>query len=314
MNSHARVPSPASTEPILERRPTGALRHVRPKQGVPASRRALAAFLRNKIAVFGLCVLVVIALLALSAPLLYPGDPLEMVATPFVWPGQSWEYPLGTDSLGRDVTAGILHGGRVSLVIGIWATIIGTAVGILIGATAGYFGGWIDDLAMRFVELFQTIPPFILLIVLVAIAQPSIGVITISIGIVSWPPLARLVRAEFRSLRQKDFVVAARSQGFGHGRIIFHEILPNALPPIIVTASVMVATAILMESALSFLGLGDANQVSWGSMIGEGREVLRTAWFLTAVPGGMIVITVLALNLVGDGLNEALNPRLDKET
>ena len=270
---------------------------VRPAGATPAWRRALRAFLRQRIAVVGVVLLAGIVAMAVLAPVLYPGDPLDMAAAPFLWPGQDSAFPLGTDSLGRDVAAGIAHGARVSL---------------LVGAVAGYFGGWVDDAAVRLVELFQTIPPFLLVIVLVAIWEPSIPTITAAIGIVSWPQVARLVRAEFRSLRQKDFVMAARGLGFGHGRIIFLEILPNALPPIIVSSSVMVATAILMESALSFLGMGDANRVSWGSMIGNGREVLRTAWFLTAVPGATIVVTVLSLNLVSDGLNEALNPRLDE--
>jgi peptide/nickel transport system permease protein len=187
---------------------------------------------------------------------------------------------------------------------------IGVATGILVGSTAGYFGGWIDDLLVRVMEVFQTAPAFLLLIVLVAILSPSVDAVIFGIGVVTWPTIARLVRAEFRAIREKDFVTAARGLGYGHARIIFVEILPNALPPIIVTASVMVATAILMESALSFMGLGDPNQISWGSMIGSGREALRTAWFLTAIPGVAIVVTVLALNLIGDGLNDALNPRL----
>ncbi len=277
----------------------------------PASgRRAWRAFFANPAAVAGLVVLLVVSLLGLSAPWLFDSGPLDMVAQPFLWPGDDAAYRLGTDSLGRDVAAGIAYGARVSLLIGLSATAVGLLLGTLVGALAGYFGGWIDDVLMRIVELFQTIPNFILLVVLVAIAQPSIHTIVLAIGLVTWPTVARLVRAEFRSLRQKDFVTAARSVGHGHAWIIFREILPNALPPVIVTASVMVATAILMESALSFMGMGDPNVVSWGSMIGAGRELLRTAWYLTAAPGLAIVFTVLAFNLIGDGLNDALNPRL----
>jgi peptide/nickel transport system permease protein len=153
----------------------------------------------------------------------------------------------------------------------------------------------------------------VLLVVLVAIAQPTAPTIIVAIAIVSWPMVARLTRAEFRAIREKDFVMAARSLGYGHARIIFREILPNALPPLIVTSSVMVASAILMEAALSFMGLGDPNVVSWGSMIGEGREEIRTAWYLSALPGLAIVLTVLALNLIADGLNDALNPRFSEE-
>ena len=272
--------------------------------------RALRAFLRNPAGVMSLGFLLLLFAMALAAPTLYPEDPLSMVARPFLWPGQNPAYPLGTDSLGRDVAAGVVWGARVSLLVGFSAMAIGVATGILVGSTAGYFGGWIDDLLVRVMEVFQTAPAFLLLIVLVAILSPSVDAVIFGIGVVTWPTIARLVRAEFRAIREKDFVTAARGLGYGHARIIFVEILPNALPPIIVTASVMVATAILMESALSFMGLGDPNQISWGSMIGSGREALRTAWFLTAIPGVAIVVTVLALNLIGDGLNDALNPRL----
>ncbi len=276
-------------------------------------RRELKVFLSNPTALFGVLFLVATALAALLAPVFYPGDPMEMVARPFLWPGQNPSYPFGTDSMGRDVLAGILHGARISLTVGIAATALGLSAGITIGAMAGYFGGLVDDILVKIIEIFQTIPSFVLLVVLVAIAQPTTSTVTIAIAIVSWPTVARLTRAEFRSIREKDYVLAARSLGFGHARIIFREILPNALPPLIVTSSVMVASAILMESALSFMGLGDPNRVSWGSMIGAGRDVIRTAWYLTALPGLAIVFTVLALNLLGDGLNDALNPRFSEE-
>jgi peptide/nickel transport system permease protein len=261
----------------------------------------------------GLLFLVAAGFVAIFASAIYPDDPLGMVARPFLWPGQNSAYPLGTDSLGRDVAAGLVHGSRVSLLVGISATVIGLTIGLVVGAAAGYFGGYVDNVLVRLIEIFQTMPSFILLVVLVAIAEPSVTTVTVAIGIVTWPTVARLVRAEFRSLREKDFVLAARGLGYGHVRIIVREILPSALPPIIVTASVMVASAILMESALSFMGLSDPNMVSWGSMIGAGRELLRTAWYLTTLPGLAIVFTVLALNLVGDGLNDALNPRISDE-
>lgn len=283
------------------------------KRAPARGRRALASFLSNPTAVVGLAVLAVVVAAALAAPLLYPDDPLEMAGRPLQWPGQNPRFPLGTDALGRDVLAGLVHGARVSLAVGMAATLVGLVAGILVGATAGYFGGVVDDILSKLVEIFQTVPGFILLIVLVAIAQPSVPAITLAIGAVSWPPVARLARAQFRTLKEKEFVAAARALGYGHGRIIFREILPNALPPVIVLASVTVATAILMESALSFMGLGDPNVVSWGSMIGTGREMLRTAWYLSAVPGLAIVVTVLALNLIGDGLTDALNPRLSGE-
>ena len=280
---------------------------------VTNGRRVLKVFLSNPNALLGTAFMAFVILIALIAPVLYPGDPLSMVGRPFLWPGQNPAFPLGTDALGRDVLAGIVHGARVSLFVGLVATALGLAFGVVLGAVAGYFGGRTDDLMVRVIEIFQTPPSFVLLVVLVAIARPSAMTVTAAIAIVSWPTVARLTRAEFRAIREKDFVVAARSLGYGHRRIIVMEILPNALPPIIVTSSVMVATAILMESALSFMGLGDPNVVSWGSMIGTGRELVRTAWYLTALPGLAIVFTVLALNLIGDGLNDALNPRFSQE-
>ncbi len=312
----------AELEPAAEPRPVGRWAHIHAPDARIASVgklrwrgtwREVKVFLANPNALFGLAFLATVALAALFAPVFYPGDPMEMVSRPFLWPGQNAAYPLGTDSMGRDVLAGILRGARISLLVGIAATLLGLGAGITIGALAGYFGGLVDDLLVKLIEIFQTIPSFVLLVVLVAIAQPTTTTVTVAIALVSWPTVARLTRAEFRGIREKDYVLAARSLGFGHGRIIFREILPNALPPLIVTSSVMVASAILMESALSFMGLGDPNQVSWGSMIGSGRDVIRTAWYLTALPGLAIVFTVLALNLIGDGLNDALNPRFAEE-
>lgn len=276
-------------------------------------RRAVGAFAGNLSAMAGLIVLCIICLMSIAAPWISPEDPLSLVARPLLWPGQNMQWPLGSDSLGRDVAAQLLHGSRVSLVVGVTATFIGVAVGVLVGATAGYFGGRIDDFLVRIVEIFQTLPGFVLLVVVVAVLQPSIVTVTVAIGLTTWPTVARLTRSEFRSLRERDFVMAARSLGFGPARIIFLEILPNALPPIIVTASMMIASAILQEATLSFMGLGDPGAVSWGSMIGDGREFLRSAWYLTALPGLAIFLTVLAINLVGDGLNDALNPKLSNE-
>jgi peptide/nickel transport system permease protein len=275
-----------------------------------AQRPVWSALLRNPSALAGLVMLVLIVLVAVLAGYLFPTDPLDMVASPFEWPGTDQQYWLGTDSLGRDVAAGIAYGARVSMLIGAASTLVGLALGTLVGATGGFFGGVVDDVLVRVTELFQTVPSFLLVVVIVAIGRPNVTVIAVAIGIASWPMVARIVRAEFRRLRHADFVLAARTQGFSNTRIIFGEILPNALPPVIVTASVMVASAILIESSLSFLGLGDPNVQSWGAMIGAGRDSLRTAWYLTAIPGAAIMLAVLALNLLGDGLNDALNPRM----
>ena len=266
-------------------------------------------FRRNIGAVFGLAILIGVVLLAAITPFLFPQSPWTMAGIPFTPPFESAQF-LGTDSLGRDVAAGIAHGAIISLLVGGVSTAVALTIGISLGAAAGYFGGAIDDAVMRFTEFFQTIPNFILLVVLVAIFTPSITSIVVAIGIVSWPPLARIVRGEFLTLRSREFVQAAEVLGQGSGRIIFGEILPNALSPVIVSASLMVATAVLLESALSFLGLGDPNLMSWGYMIGASRTVIRQAWWISCFPGIAIALTVLALNLVGEGLSDALNPRL----
>lgn len=272
----------------------------------------LRRFARNKGALVGAAVLALVVALALLAPFLFPEDPWEITGPPFRRPGEMG-FLLGTDTLGRDVAAGIAHGARVTLLLSLVSTAVALSIGVVLGAIAGYHGGWVDDLVMRFTEFFQTIPNFILLVVLVAIFTPSITSIVVAIGIVSWPPLARIVRGEFLTLRSREFVQAAEVLGQGSGRIIFGEILPNALSPVIVSASLMVATAVLLESALSFLGLGDPNLMSWGYMIGASRTVIRQAWWISCFPGVAIALTVLALNLVGEGLSDALNPRLARK-
>ena len=267
-------------------------------------------FRRNRAALAGLFVLFCVLLMALSATRLFPGNPWDMVAAPFVWPGQERELMLGSDMMGRDLASGLFHGARVSLMVGFVATLVAVFVGTSIGALAGYYRGWVDDLLMRFTELFQTIPQFIFAIVVVAILSPSVLNVIVAIALVSWPSVARLVRGEFLALREREFVQASIAIGMGDLRIIVTQILPNALGPIIVTGSLMVATAILTEGGLAFLGLGDPNVMSWGTIIGGGRDALRSAWYITAIPGLAIMLTVLALNLVGEGLNDALNPRL----
>jgi peptide/nickel transport system permease protein len=224
------------------------------------------------------------------------------------------QFPLGTDTVGRNVISGLAYGAQVSLLVGLISTIASLLIGIPIGAIAGYYGGYVDDGLMRFTELFQTVPNFALAIVLVAIFEPTIQSIIAAIAIVSWPPVARLVRGEFLSLRSREYVEAATLAGQSSATIIWRQILPNTLSPIIVLASLMVATAILLESSLSFLGLGDPNLMSWGYMIGAARTVIRQAWWLSFFPGVAILLTVLALNLIGEGLNDALNPRLARRS
>ncbi len=271
-----------------------------------------ARYRRNKGAVVGLALLLLVFAMAAAAPLLFPGSPWDMAAAPFLPPGEMGMW-LGSDSLGRDVAAGIAHGARISLLVGAVSTIFALGVGVSLGAVAGYLGGFADDLVMRFTEFFQTIPSFVLAILLVAIFTPSIVSVVAAIAIVSWPPVARVVRAEFLSLRGREFVQAAEVLGKSRLSIVVGDILPNALSPIIVLASLMVASAILLESALSFLGLGDPNLMTWGFLIGSGRSVIRLAWWMSVFPGLAIFVTVLSLNLVGEGLSDALNPRLARQ-
>jgi len=266
-------------------------------------------FCRNRSAVVGLVILLCVVALAATAHLMFPQDPFRLVGSSMSPPGQNG-FLLGSDSLGRDVAAGIAHGAKTSLMIGLIATIVAVGLGTLMGALAGYYGGWVDDLLMRTTEMFQTIPSFVFAILLVAIMKPSIQSIVVAIAVVSWPAVARLVRGEFLSLKNREFIQACHTVGMSDVRIMVGEILPNCVSPIIVIGSLMVATAILIESGLSFLGLGDPNVMSWGFQVGAGRTLLRSAWWVVTFPGIAILLTVLAINLVGEGLNDALNPRL----
>ncbi len=272
--------------------------------------RFLRLYLRNPAAIIGLVLLFAVLFLAASADIFYPRDPLSLAGRPLSWPLENPRFVLGTDSSGRDIAAQIFHGARISLLIGIVATLVAIVLGTVIGAVAGFYGGWVDDVLMRVTEAFQTVPSFLLLLVLVAVFGSSLWTVTLAIGVVSWPAPARLTRAEFLSLRSREFVQACRTLGLRDSAIIFKEILPNAMPPLIVYASVVMALAILMESALAFLNLSDPNVASWGNLIGQGRGVLRTQWYVSAIPGIAILLTVLAVSLVGQGLNDALNPRL----
>lgn len=269
-----------------------------------------ARFAANRGALLGAAILLAVVALTVLAPLIYPGNPWQGVARPMLAPFRDAAYPLGTDMLGRDIAAGIAHGARVSLLVGLVSTAVAVLIGVTLGALAGFYGGWVDDILMRFTEFFQTIPAFALAVVLVAVFSPSLTSITLAIAAVSWPPVARLVRAEFLSLRSREFVEAAVTIGQTGPRIILSQILPNAMSPIIVTASLMIATAILTESSLSFLGLGDRDAMSWGYQIGAGRTMLRQAWWMSAFPGIAILLTVLSINLIGEGLNDAMNPHL----
>ncbi|MFO1195661.1 MAG: ABC transporter permease [Burkholderiaceae bacterium] len=269
-------------------------------------------FAAHRGALAGVAILALVVLMAATCSLLFEESPWAMVAEPLQPPFASRDYPLGTDMLGRDVAAGIAYGARVSLLVGVVSTAVAVLLGVIVGAAAGYHGGRVDDLLMRLTEFFQTIPQLAMAVVLVAIFKPSVVSIVGAISIVSWPPVARLVRSEFLTLKEREFVHAAVVIGQAPMRIIFTQILPNAMAPIIVSASLMIATAILTESSLSFLGLGDRNLMSWGFMIGAARTMLREAPMMSVMPGVAILLTVLAINLVGEGLNDAMNPQLRK--
>ncbi len=255
--------------------------------------------------------LLLMALVAAGAPWLAPGDPLDMVARPLLAPFADPRFPLGTDQLGRDVLAGMIHGTRVSLIVGLAAAAAAIGIGILIGTLAGFLGGRVDDLLMRITEAFQTVPAFLLALAMVSVLGASLANIVLAIAISSWPATARLVRAEILSLRSRDYVDAARMAGMRPLAIAFGEVLPGALQPVVALVGVTVGAAILVESALAFLGLSDPNQVSWGGMVANGRAALRSAPYLVAIPGAAVALTVLAVSLAGDGVAARLASRRD---
>ena len=271
----------------------------------------LKTFLRRPAGAVGATLLVLIIAMAIFAPLIYPESPWEMSGIPFSQPGEN-DMLMGADTMGRDIASGVVHGARVSIIIGLASTLTALLIGVTLGSIAGYSGGLVDGAIVRFTEIFQTIPNFVLAILLVAILTPSIGTIILAIGLVSWPPLARLTRSQVRSISSREFVQAARCQGQSTLSVVVRHVLPNAVSPIIVLGAMTVAAAILIEAALSFMGLGDPNFMSWGYMIGAGRTVIRQAWWMSVFPGIAILITVIAINLVGEALNDALNPRISR--
>ena len=266
-------------------------------------------FIANRAALVAMVVLVCIILLAIFGPLFYPTDPFEMVWMPFTPPGTD-VFILGTDYLGRDLLAGLLHGGLVSITIGLVAALMSVFIGISFGAFAGYYRGYVEEVLMRITEFFQVLPTLLFSMVIVALFGASLQIITIAIGLVSWTAVARITRAEFLRIRELEYVTASRSAGATNFKLIFAIILPNALPPIIVQSALMVGSAILFEAGLAFLGLSDPNVVSWGQIIGSNRTYILDASYTVTIPGLAIFVTVLAISLIGDGLNDALNPKL----
>ena len=273
-------------------------------------RGALRMFLRNKAAAVGLVVFSLIVLVTIFGPGLYGTSANKMVSRPFLGPGTELAPPLGTDYLGRDILAGIIGGGRATLVVAAVAAAMTMTIGILVGSLAGYFGGWIDALLMRFTEIFQVMPGLLFSMVVIFLLGPGTRNETLAIGLTLWPLAARLARAEFLRLREMEYVKAARAIGCGDVRIMFRTILPNAMPPLLVSATLTVVIAILFHSGLAFLGMVDVNTISWGSMLGKNRGYALTAWWMVFFPGIAIVVTSLSISLVGDGLQDAFNPKL----
>ena len=266
-------------------------------------------FFKSYSAVTGLIILIGIAVMGFIGPLFYPTDPFDMVWMPFSPPGADG-FLLGTDYLGRDILSQIINGARVSIAIGFSAALVSCFIGVGIGSFAGFYGGWVEEILMRITEFFQVLPTLLFAMVIVALFGSSVLSITLAIGAVSWASVARITRSEFLRIKELDFVLASRSSGSNNMALIFRVILPNAAAPIIVQSALLVGAAITFEAGLAFLGLSDPNVISWGQVIGSNRVYILDATYTVTFPGVAIFITVLAISLVGDGLNDALNPKL----
>jgi len=275
-------------------------------------KQTLTKALSNPLALIGFFIIATIMLLALFAPLIAPYDP-DAIDVKAILLSPSAVHYMGTDGLGRDVFSRMLFGARISLLVGIVAVGIATAIGVVLGAIAGYYRGWVDVFIMRTVDVMLSIPTFFLILAVIAFLTPSIWNIMIVIGLTSWMGVTRLVRAEFLSLRNREFVMASQTLGARDARLIFTHLLPNSLTPVIVSSVLGVASAVLVESGLSFLGLGvQAPQASWGNILTDGKEYIQFAWWLSLFPGLAILITVLGYNLLGEGLRDVFDPRTSK--
>ena len=271
-------------------------------------RETLRLFCANRAALVGLVVVFLFVLVGLLGPVMFPADPFEPVAVPLSGPGE--HRLLGTDYLGRDVAIGILYGTRPTLVIAATATIVTVFIGIALGAIAGFYGGLVDNVLMRITEFFQVLPPLVFAMVIVAVFSTDLVVVVLAIAITTWTTEARLTRAEFLKIREREYVLSSRALGAGSYRIITKVILPNAMPPLIVAITLRVGITIIYEAALSFLGLTDPDVMTWGKMIGLSRDFFFDAWWTVTFPGVAILVVVLCIALVGDGLNDAFNPKL----
>ena len=271
--------------------------------------KLLRRITKHNLALVGLIILVPMFLCAVLAPLISPHDPVEPDLKNILT-GPTWSHPFGTDTLGRDVCSRVIYGSRISLLVGFVSVGIATLIGIMIGAVSGYSGGIIDELIMRFVDLMMCFPTFFLILAVIALLEPSIWNIMIVIGLTNWMGIARLVRAEILSIKGKEYVLAAKAMGFPRRRIIFGHVLPNALSPVYVVATLGIGGAILTESALSFLGIGvQPPTPSWGNILTQAKDNIEVAWWLSLYPGLAIFLTVMGYNLLGEGLRDVFDPR-----
>lgn len=265
-------------------------------------------FCANRAALVGLIFVTIFILVGAFGPIFMTADPFEMVAMPLT--GPSAQTIMGTDYLGRDVFVGIIYGTRPTIIIALTATLVTVLIGVTIGAIAGYFGGWVDNTLMRFTEFFQVLPPLVFAMVIVAVFSSDVFVVIFAIAITTWTTEARLTRAEYLKIREQEYVTASHAIGDKKLRIITKIILPNAMPPIIVAITLRVGITVIYEAALSFLGLTDPDVITWGKMIGLSRDYFFNAWWTVTFPGLAILLVVLCIALIGDGLNDALNPKL----
>ena len=300
----------AAGHPVDRATVPAAPEHLHQEQERHAGTGFWRRFRRQPAALIGSALLVALALIALGADRIAFYDPFatsdEVLRPP------SAAHPLGTDDLGRDLFSGVVHGARVSLLVGLVSALTATVIGVAVGGIAGFAGGLIDDALMRVTELFQVIPRFFLALIVVALLGSSVWLIVLLLGLTYWPGTARLLRAQVLTLRTRDYVLAARALGVSESRILVRHVLPGALPPIVTQTALHVGGAILIEAGLSFLGLGDRNVVSWGALLNDAQQFVRTAWWMSAFPGLAITLTVLSTNLVADGLNEAWDARLTR--
>lgn len=271
-------------------------------------RETLRIFCANRPALFGLVFVVIFVLVGLFGPVFLVADPFEMVAAPLTAPGD--QTILGSDYLGRDVFAGIIYGTRPTLIIAVTATLVTVLIGITVGAIAGFYGGMVDNVLMRITEFFQVLPPLVFAMVIVAVFSTDVVVVILAIAVTTWTTEARLTRAEFLKIKEREYVMSARAIGARNFRLISQVILPNAMPPLVIAITLRIGITIIYEAALSFLGLTDPDVITWGKMIGLSRDFFFDAWWTVTFPGVAILLVVLCIALVGDGLNDAFNPKL----